>query len=187
MQMHRKIFSLLENLHDLVCRGTKDYKEALANVADYNMTKILTRKCSVPDRSGDIKENMCDFNILYACQMDIETYNYIDDILHIYRMGKLVDQSHDKVRNQKEQEAAAALGFNSGVSFMPMSAQPSYLTLKRDNADFMNNFFVNIIARSFTDIDEFLKSQEEAQTSNAAVQTKKELFAIKDEWKQQLL
>jgi len=68
-----------------------------------------------------------------------------------------------------------------------MSAQPSYLTLKRDNADFMNNFFVNIIARSFTDIDEFLKSQEEAQTSNAAVQTKKELFAIKDEWKQQLL
>ena len=55
MQMHRKIFSLIENLHDLCCRGTKDYKEALANVQDYNMTKILTRKCSVPDRSGDIK------------------------------------------------------------------------------------------------------------------------------------
>jgi len=32
MQMHRRIFSLIENLHDLCCRGTKDYKEALANV-----------------------------------------------------------------------------------------------------------------------------------------------------------
>ena len=56
------------------------------------MTKILTRKCSVPDRSGDIKLNMCDFNILYATQMDIEVYNYIDDMFHQYRAGKLVDQ-----------------------------------------------------------------------------------------------
>lgn len=26
MIMHRKIFSLLDNLHDLCCKGTKDYK-----------------------------------------------------------------------------------------------------------------------------------------------------------------
>ena len=32
MFMHRKIFSLIDNLHDLCCRGTKDYREALANV-----------------------------------------------------------------------------------------------------------------------------------------------------------
>jgi len=32
MLMHRKIFSLIENLHDLCCRGNKDYKEALAMV-----------------------------------------------------------------------------------------------------------------------------------------------------------
>ena len=92
MVMHRRIFSLLENLHDLCCRGTKDYKEALANVQDYNMTKILTRKCSVPDRSGDIKLNMCDFNILFDTQMDIESYNYIDDTLHQFRTGNLLDK-----------------------------------------------------------------------------------------------
>ena len=46
MIMHRRIFSLIDNLHDLCCRGTKDYKEALANVQDYNMTKILSRKCA---------------------------------------------------------------------------------------------------------------------------------------------
>jgi hypothetical protein len=32
MVMHRKIFCLTENMHDLVCRGLKDYKEALATV-----------------------------------------------------------------------------------------------------------------------------------------------------------
>ena len=32
MVMHRKIFSIVDNLHDLVCKGTKDYKQALANV-----------------------------------------------------------------------------------------------------------------------------------------------------------
>ena len=43
MYMHRDIFSLIDNLHDLICRGNKDYKQALSNVQDYNMTKILTR------------------------------------------------------------------------------------------------------------------------------------------------
>lgn len=55
MEMHTKIFNLIENLHDLVCRGSKDSKQALANVQDYNMSKILTRKCSVLDKGGDIK------------------------------------------------------------------------------------------------------------------------------------
>jgi hypothetical protein len=32
MIMHRKIFSLIDNLHDLCCKGNKDYREALANV-----------------------------------------------------------------------------------------------------------------------------------------------------------
>lgn len=55
MQMHRRIFSLIGNLHDLFCRGNQNDVQALSKVQDYNMTKILTRKCSIPDRSGDIK------------------------------------------------------------------------------------------------------------------------------------
>ena len=81
----------------MCCRGTKDYKEALAKVQDYNMTKILTRKCSIPDRCGDIKESRCDFNVLYNVQMDIETYNYFDTILHQYRSGKLTED-RDKAK-----------------------------------------------------------------------------------------
>lgn len=26
MEMHTKIFSIIDNLHDLCCRGTKDYR-----------------------------------------------------------------------------------------------------------------------------------------------------------------
>ena len=32
MRMHRIIFSLITNLHDLTCKGSKDYKEWLSNV-----------------------------------------------------------------------------------------------------------------------------------------------------------
>ena len=92
MIMHRKIFSIIDNLHDLVCRGTKDYRQALANVQDYNMTKILTRKCSVPDKGGDIKESLCDFNVLYSLQMDIELYSYIEIVFKDYRSGKMAQE-----------------------------------------------------------------------------------------------
>jgi len=89
MFMHRKIFSLIDNLHDLVCRGNKDHKEALEKVQDYNMTKILTRKCSVPHFSGDIKLARCDFNTIYNVQMDIEMYNYCDLLFFEFRRGRI--------------------------------------------------------------------------------------------------
>lgn len=43
MSTHLKIFRIQDNLYDLMCRGMKDYKDALANVQDYNMSKILTK------------------------------------------------------------------------------------------------------------------------------------------------
>ena len=32
MDLHMKAYDLVENLHDLFCLGTKDYKEALSNI-----------------------------------------------------------------------------------------------------------------------------------------------------------
>ena len=59
MEMHVRIFKLIDNLHDLTCRGLKDYKEAVSNVQDYNMTKVLTQKCSIPDAHGEFKLGKC--------------------------------------------------------------------------------------------------------------------------------
>lgn len=104
MVMHRKIYSLIDNLHDLCCRGTKDYRESLANVQDYNMTKILSRKCSIPDISGDVKLSKVDFNVMYAIQMDIENYNYIDIILRDFNSGNLTQANLLKERKRLKEE-----------------------------------------------------------------------------------
>ena len=114
------------------------------------MTKILTRKCSVPSKCGDIKQAMCDFNILYNCQMDIEIYNYIDILLHQYRSGTLTNK-------KKQDEEEGGNNMNAGVVALLMDMAPEGMTFKRANHDFMNNFFVNIVARSYTDIEEHLR------------------------------
>ena len=68
-----------------------------------------------------------------------------------------------------------------------MAACPAYMVYKRDNADFMNNFFVNIVARSFTDIEEFLKQKEEDALQNQNIKTMQNLMMIKDEWQETLV
>jgi len=91
MKMHVKIFSIIDNLHDLTCIGSKDSKEALSNVQDYNMTKILTHKCSVPDRHGVYKFAKCDMDIIYCVNKDISLYNYVDVLLRKVKLGTLQD------------------------------------------------------------------------------------------------
>lgn len=54
MSMHRSKFKILQNLNDLLCKGSKDYKESLSSVQDFNSTKIMSRICSVPSKNGDI-------------------------------------------------------------------------------------------------------------------------------------
>jgi hypothetical protein len=102
MVMHTRIFSIIDNLHELFCRGSKNAKEALANVQDYNMTKILTRKCSIPDKSGDYKEGRCELNVIHAVQMDIEMYNYWDILMRKFRMGILRTEIANKENKTKQ-------------------------------------------------------------------------------------
>jgi len=119
------------------------------------MTKILTRKCSVPAQSADVKQARCEFNILYALQMDIELYNYTEVLLSDYRAGKLgIVKGKGRLSKEEIEAEEKGTGINAGVSFLPMSAQPSGVIFKRDNADFMNNFFIDITCRSFTNIEE---------------------------------
>ena len=95
MKMHLRVFEIQENLHDLMCRGNKDYKYALANVQDYNMTKIMTKQSAVPDRTGDIKLFTCEFNLLFHLQTDVELYNYLSLVFEDYFGDKFKDESVD--------------------------------------------------------------------------------------------
>lgn len=150
MVMHRRIFQLIDNLHDLCCRGTKDYRESLATVEDYNLTKILTRKCSVPDLTGDIKRARCDFNIIYAVQMDIEMYNYVDMIMKDHAAGRM---SYENLMKEKakiireEDERMNSLDKKkkhmcAGKVYMTPQSAPPGVVYHRDNTDVMNNFFI---------------------------------------------
>ena len=41
LKLHIAIFKIIENLHDLTCIGSKDYRAALSTVQDYKTTKLL--------------------------------------------------------------------------------------------------------------------------------------------------
>ena len=66
MSKHRKIMKIIDNMHDLTCRGSKDYKKALENVKDFNLAKILVHKCTIPHPSGDIKKAWYNMDVIYA-------------------------------------------------------------------------------------------------------------------------
>jgi len=174
MMMHRRIFSLIDNIHDLTCRGNKDYKQAMSNVQDYNMTKILTRKCSIPDRNGEYKEGKCELDVIYAVQMDIELYNYIDTVLRKLRMGILVSEMKSSVKGNKtdqdgEEQGAADAGEEEAKvqqaadeeddelkkvdGIHPILIGPDGVPMKRNNSDVMNNFFIQFATLSFTDLE----------------------------------
>ena len=79
MNMHRTKFKIMENLNDLLCKGSKDYKESLSTVKDFNSTKTMTRICSVPSKDNDITQNKLYFDMLKIIKLDIEIFNHIFD------------------------------------------------------------------------------------------------------------
>mmetsp|Transcript_34665 Transcript_34665/g.53077 ORF Transcript_34665/g.53077 Transcript_34665/m.53077 type:complete len:198 (+) Transcript_34665:3833-4426(+) len=82
MQMHKTRFKIMENLNDLLCQGRKDYKDSLATVQDFNCTKIMTRKCSVPQLNRDVTMSRIYYGMLKAIELDIQVFNHIFDIFN---------------------------------------------------------------------------------------------------------
>ena len=69
--MHRRIFNITANMHELLCRGTKDYRSSLTTVHDFNMSKLLAFKCSIPSPDGIMKNSLVEFDVLAAVYKDI--------------------------------------------------------------------------------------------------------------------
>lgn len=109
--------------------------------------------------------------------MDIERYNYVDLLFRKLKMGKLHDEIKEREnmktsikRSMKDQAMAEMVmgdppqedagGQNDEDDEMkrvegvlPTGLGPDGAPLKRNNSDFMNNFFINYCVRAFTDID----------------------------------
>ena len=71
--------------------------------------------------------------------------------------------------------------------FIPTHLAPSGKTLYRNNQDYMNNFFIDIVARSYTDIEKVIKEQDFYGKQKKLKQTMAELSGSRDLWKGQVL
>lgn len=80
--LHRTILGIMENLNDLICKGTKDYRESLLKVQDFNYTKVLAKICSIPSNSGNIVENHIEFDMLKSIYQDTLYFNHVFDIFN---------------------------------------------------------------------------------------------------------
>jgi hypothetical protein len=94
MVFHRTKFGIMSDLHDLTCKGSKDYKQAFERVQDFNMTKILSKQSSFPDLNGDFKNNKVEILVLQAIQKDIDLYNFIDSLFRRNNMDVLHEYMH---------------------------------------------------------------------------------------------
>jgi len=143
MMLHRKEMSILTNLHDFCCRGTKNYRESLSKVKDFNLAKIITLKCVLPHISGVVRNSVYSIDTLYAVQMDIELFNYVD---YLFQRG----------------------GHPSSDLHFPIHPSKVFLTVankdfkyRRNNIDFTDNFYVDVVARSFTKIEHYIREHNQ--------------------------
>ena len=206
MTMHRRIFQITDNMHDLMCRGTKDYRQSLSTVQDYNMTKLLAHKCSIPSLTGMYKEATCEFNVIHAVIRDVEMYNYVDIVLRKHDMGRLKldllkkeevgeDGDEENVVDLAAQQAAqAAQGeaedddeLKKVDGIKPIGIGPDGLPLKRNPSDVMNNFFIAQAARSFTDIEEQLANVASEDERRRVNRFNQEVENRKQEWQKVIL
>mmetsp|Transcript_30401 Transcript_30401/g.46568 ORF Transcript_30401/g.46568 Transcript_30401/m.46568 type:complete len:192 (-) Transcript_30401:423-998(-) len=104
IELHRVKFKIVDNLHDLLCLGNLDSKAALSNVQEYNLSKFLSTKCSMPDPSGEFKLGRVDIGMVYTIFKDADLYNYADIVMRKLRMGRLADEikaKEDKPESEK--------------------------------------------------------------------------------------
>lgn len=145
-EFHRIRFRLAFNLHDLYCRGAKNSVTALANVENFVAVKILGKQSSIPHKSNDVKRSVVDVQILYNLQMDIENYNYYSILLQEY-FRKTYLRGHIPILPQ----------INPAHSYIPVELSPPGMTLHRNPIKFVNNWYVELVAKSYTSYEQDVK------------------------------
>jgi len=131
------------------------------------MSKILSAKFSIPDKGGEFRKGRCEMELLFNVQTDIILYNYIDVLLRKKNMGIL---EQDMLKRQKERMSISEddqdnqskkldesfelnqtkqIGEEEGM--LPTEFGPDGVILKRNHSDLMNNFFIDLVSKSYLD------------------------------------
>ena len=64
------------------------------------MSKILSKKFSIPHKSGEFRKGECEMELLYNVRTDIGLYNYIDVLLRKKNMG-ILEQDMKKMQKER--------------------------------------------------------------------------------------
>ena len=75
---------------------------------------------------------------------------------------------------------------NAAASCLLMKHASAGNPFRRDNSDFMNNFWVNIVARSFTNIEEQWQQAVENKKAIHQKEVLEELGKLKPVWKEEI-
>lgn len=163
MSMHKSRFGIMENLNDLLCKGSKDYKESLATVQDFNATKIMSRICSVPSKNGDVTLNRIYFDMLKIILQDIQLFNHIFDIFNGGRgIFAEFEGDHEATARKKKvlKAARGAADPNDGEIDDDDNAKVTDQFM-RDPHDVMSFYQTNMLCEAFTDVNKFCLSEAE--------------------------
>jgi hypothetical protein len=108
--------------------------------------------------------------------MDIENFNYFEILLREYKQGKYL-RGHIPVFPN----------INRGHVFLPMDLSPPGMTFKRDNQRFINNFYVELITKAFTNYENDVKEKKYLFNHESSLAQVTELQTLNKIWKEELL
>mmetsp|Transcript_4753 Transcript_4753/g.7168 ORF Transcript_4753/g.7168 Transcript_4753/m.7168 type:complete len:361 (+) Transcript_4753:3338-4420(+) len=145
MLMHHHIFKMFENLHDFFCRGSATFKQFESLLRMFNLTKTLASQSSIPNGEGKKKENFIDFGILGNIVADAILYNYYyENII-----------SHSQKKSIPLQEVQV---MSKPFKYLDQKRFNTLPSLLRNYCDLFNIFAVNPVVRSFTDVEDDIKT-----------------------------
>lgn len=155
---------------------------------DYNLSKLLQRKTSIPSTTDVYNEGKVHLNIIYWIQMDIENYNYISVVFHDWRNGRLTDEVKKReYENVNQEEDKSAMKLHPCEVLLTLDAAPSGMIFYRNNVDLVNNFYIDLVAKAFTNILEVINQNMEEKEQQNEEESIENIKKVKDMWRGMLM
>lgn len=122
---------------------------------EYNLSRKLSKRCSIPDESGDYSLARVEMNVLQSVFFDISLYNYIDVVVRRHQRLDLADYIRCKERGVKTGSESEESEYDE---FVEKKVKPILVTqygpygkpLYRNSAVFTENFFISDVSFAFS-------------------------------------
>ena len=136
----------MDNFHSVFCKGDKTYDDAVKDIRLYNLTKVLGKQCSIPNKTGEKKLDYLNYDVIANIFEDIMIYNYY----------KFCTEQHIAGVNFVD---IKELIYKYGYAYRnyDMKAHEFCCSLTRDPSDFFNFFCISNVTKAFTEVLDIAK------------------------------